>query len=191
MYRHVATYHLYLGQLWRCPVSRCTVWKGMPQDCMDHDIKSASLEKFFPPWTVQRQTWMDALKHCHSGVSTDVSLFSDINLSLVHHYRVFKRGLPHLAFRKDLTCLRVFVSRAIGDMASPVPPRSVSALHARSSGVESESLRKTRRAHRRMRPTHVRDKPVGVESPTMTVQNIPDLAGAIIYDHCFCQCHFG
>ena len=33
MYRHVATYHL---ELWRCPVSWCTVWKGMPQDCMDH-----------------------------------------------------------------------------------------------------------------------------------------------------------
>ena len=33
-----------------------------------------------------------------------------------------------------------------------------------------------------MRPTRVRDEPVGVESPTMTVQAIPDLAGAIIYD---------
>ena len=33
-----------------------------------------------------------------------------------------------------------------------------------------------------MRPTHVRDEPVGVKSPTMTVQDIPDLAGAIIYD---------
>ena len=53
MYRHVATYHLDLAQLWRCPV-----WKGTPQDCMDHvrvvhdvpwDVKSASLEKFVPP----------------------------------------------------------------------------------------------------------------------------------------------
>ena len=31
------------------------------------------------------------------GVSTDVLLFSDINLSLAHHYRVYKRGLPHLS----------------------------------------------------------------------------------------------
>ena len=125
----------------RCPGAPCV--KGMPQDCMDHvrgahdvpwDIKSASLENYFPPWTVQRQIWMDALKPCHSGVSTDVLLFSDINLSLVHHYRVFKRGLPHLAFRKDyLTCLRVFVSQTTAlaqcDMASPVPPSSVSACH--------------------------------------------------------------
>ena len=107
MYRHVATYHLDLGQLWRCPVSWCTVWKGSPQDCMHHvrgahdvpsDIKSASLEKFSPPWTVRRQIWVDALKPCHLVVSTDVLLFSDINLSLVHHYRVFKWGLPHCAF---------------------------------------------------------------------------------------------
>ena len=33
------------------------------------------------------------------GVSTDVLLFSDIHLSLVHHYRIHKRGLPHIAFR--------------------------------------------------------------------------------------------
>ena len=71
------------------------------------DIKSASLEKFFLPWTVQRQNWTDTLKPCHSGVSTD------INILLAHHYRVFKRGLPHLAFWKDyFACLRVFVSQA-------------------------------------------------------------------------------
>ena len=152
MYRHVATYHLDLGQLWRCPVSWCTVWKDTPQDCMDHvqgehdvpsDIKSASLEKFFPPWTVWR------LKPCHLGVSTDVLLFSDITLTLVHYYRVFKRGLLHIAFRKDyLKCLRVFVLQAAAmaqcDMASPVQPSWVSARHARSSEVEPESPRKTR-----------------------------------------------
>ena len=33
-----------------------------------------------------------------------------------------------------------------------------------------------------MRPTRVRDEPVGVESPTLNVQDIPDLTGAIIYD---------
>ena len=62
------------------------------------------------PWDIKS----DALKPCHSGVSvvsTNVLLFSDINLSLAHHCRVFKRGLPHLAFRRDyLACLRVFVS---------------------------------------------------------------------------------
>ena len=98
MYRHVARFHLDLVQLWRCPVSWCTLWKGTPQDCMDHvrgahDVlwegNSASLEHFLPPWTVTRQVWTDSLKPQHSGISTDILLFSDI------------RGLPHVAFRTN------------------------------------------------------------------------------------------
>ena len=67
-YRHVSTFHLDLGHLWHYPVYWCTLWKGTPQDCMDHvrgahdvpsDIKSASLDRFFPPWTVRHQIWAD------------------------------------------------------------------------------------------------------------------------------------
>ena len=109
-YRHIAKFHLDLAQLLRCPVSWCTVWKGTPQDCMDHVrgvhdvpwiVKTAAMEQFVPPWIVHRQVWSDSLKAGHSGISTDILLFSDINLSLVHHYRVHKRGLLHIAFRKD------------------------------------------------------------------------------------------
>ena len=153
MYRHVSTFHLDLGQLWRCPVSWCTVWKGTPQDCMDHvpgahdvpsDVKSASLDRFFPPWTVPRQIWADALKPYHSGVSTDVLLFSEINISLVHHYRVFRRGLPHYAFRKDyLTRLRMFVSQASAmaqcALPSPVPASSGSPRNVRPCDAETGS----------------------------------------------------
>ena len=62
----------------------------MPQDCMDHvrgahdvpwDVKLASIEKFVPPWTVRRQVWSDSLEQRHSGISTDILLFGDINLS--------------------------------------------------------------------------------------------------------------
>ena len=28
--------HLELGQLWRCPVECCAVWKGSMNDCMGH-----------------------------------------------------------------------------------------------------------------------------------------------------------
>ena len=106
MYRHVVTYHLDFGQLWRCPVSWCTVCKGTPQDCMDHlrgrTMCHGTLNRLV--WRKQfrlgpssaRQT--DALKSCHSGVSTDVFLFSEINLSLAHHYRVYKRGCRILRF---------------------------------------------------------------------------------------------
>ena len=34
--KHVALYHMELAQLWRCPLSWCTVWKGTAQDCVDH-----------------------------------------------------------------------------------------------------------------------------------------------------------
>ena len=87
MYRHVAKFHLDLAQLWRCPVSWCTVWKGNPQDIMDnvsgaHDvpwiIKTANMEQFVSPWTVHRQVWTDSLKAAHSGISTDILLLSDL-----------------------------------------------------------------------------------------------------------------
>ena len=110
MYRHVARCHLDLAQLWRCPMSWCTVWKGTPQDLMDHvrgahkvpeEVLHIKLETLFPPWTVTRQVYTDSLTSRHSGISNDILLFRDIGLSLVHHYRVHKRGLPHVAFRRN------------------------------------------------------------------------------------------
>ena len=115
MYRHMARFHLDLAQLWQCPVSWCTVWKGTPQDCTGHlrgahDVPCFRLEKYFSPWTVTRKLWSDSLSAQHSGISTDVLLFSDIHLSLVHHYRIHKRGLPHIAFRRNyLSQLRVLL----------------------------------------------------------------------------------
>ena len=53
--------HLALGQLWRCPVEWCTVWKGSSSDCLAHvgekhggseNVVIDKLEKLFPPWTV-------------------------------------------------------------------------------------------------------------------------------------------
>ena len=70
MYRHVARCHLDLAQLWRCPVSWCTVWKGAPQDLMDHvryahrvpeEVQSIKLETLIPPWTVTRKVYTESL----------------------------------------------------------------------------------------------------------------------------------
>ena len=64
MSRHVARCHLELAQLWRCPVLWCTIWKGAPQDLMDHvqgshkvpeEVQHINLETLIPPWTVTRQ----------------------------------------------------------------------------------------------------------------------------------------
>ena len=107
MYRHVARCHLELAQLWRCPVSWCTVWRGTPQDLMDHilndhnvpeGIRRVSLEMLFPPWTVTRHLYEHSLSAKHSGILNDVLLFSELGLSLVHHYRVHRLGRPHIMF---------------------------------------------------------------------------------------------
>ena len=75
MFRHVANFHLVLGQLWRCPVSWCTQWKGTPHDCIDHirlvqsvsvTVKAGNLGRWLPPWTVTRDMWGVALKACSS-----------------------------------------------------------------------------------------------------------------------------
>ena len=108
MYCHMARCHLQLAQLWRCPVSWCTVWKGAPQDLMEHildghnvpkETKRASLQKLFPPWTVTREQYAESLLAQRSGISNDVLLLSKVGLSLVHHYRVHSVGRPHAMFR--------------------------------------------------------------------------------------------
>ena len=110
MYRHVARCHLDLAQLWRCPVAWCTVWKGALQDLTDHvryahrvpeEVQSVRLEKLIPPWTVTSRVYTESLTSRHSGISNDILLFSDIGLSLAHHYRVHKKGVPHVTFRKN------------------------------------------------------------------------------------------
>ena len=195
MYRHVMRLHLDLAQLWRCPVSWCTVWKGTPQDCMDHlcgshnvpwEVKSASLEKFLPPWTVSRKVWSEVLSAQHSGISTDVLLFSGIHLSLVHHYRVHKHGLPHIAFRKNyLSQLRALLPLPVG-----LPPARVVSPDSSGSGLlcldDSPELlrgptRMTRRAHWRRRSVRV-EEPAVVSIPVFMIQDPLAAAGAVVLD---------
>ena len=105
MYRHVARLHLDLVQLWRCPIAWCTTWKGSPQDCLEHlrnghDVawisKTASINKYAPPWTVRRALWTESLRVEHSGISTDILLFSELGLSrdsgLFCHHRDIRKG---------------------------------------------------------------------------------------------------
>ena len=195
MYQHVARFHLDLAQLWRCPVWWCTVWKGTPQDFLDHlrgahdvpwEVKSACLEKFLPPWTVSRKVWSDALSAQHSGILTDVLMFSDIHLSLVHHYRIHKRGLPHIAFRKNyLSQLRALLPLPVA-----LPPARVVSPDSSGSGslrlgdspeVVLGPTRTTRRAHRRRRPVRV-EEPAVVSVPVLTIQDPLAAAGAVVLD---------
>ena len=147
----------------------CTVWKGMHQDLMDHirgahnvpgEIKKVSLETLFPPWTVTHQVYTDSLTSRHFGISNDVLLFSDIGLSLVHHYRVHRRGLPHVAFRRNyLKQLRALLQLpTVLPIAGGSPDAACSTLPyaAESPDVVCASRQPSRRAIRRRRPVRVR-----------------------------------
>ena len=103
--KHVALYHMELAQLWQCPVTWCTVWKGTAQDCVDHMrrahdipplVKAANLACWFPPWTVSREQWSSLSR---PAVAVDTLLFSRIGVPLFHHYWVVNRTGTHGAFR--------------------------------------------------------------------------------------------
>ena len=88
-------YHLELGQLWRCPVSWCVVWKGSGRACLEHLAEkhggstleiTTKVAKFFPPWTVTREVWHAALRPDVSGVAIDALLFHEAGRRLVHRY---------------------------------------------------------------------------------------------------------
>ena len=76
-------------QLWRCPVTWCTVWKGTAQDCVNHMrrahdipplVKAANLARWFPPWTVTREQWTSMSRPAVSGIAVDTLLFSRIRV---------------------------------------------------------------------------------------------------------------
>ena len=106
---HMMCHHLALGQLWRCPVEWCAVWKGSVRECRDHfnDKHSGSetidfdhVSKAFPAWTVPRDFWNKALRPEISGIAVDVMLFHESGRKLVHKYRVYRDPLPHPALRE-------------------------------------------------------------------------------------------
>ena len=181
-----------LGAIVAVPVSWCTVWKGTPQDSRSgaHDVpwevKSASLEHFLPPWTVTWQVWTDSLKPQHSGISTDILLFSDIHLSLVHHYRIHKRGLPHVAFRRNYmsqlrALLPVPVAQPVDRVLSPASTGPGLLCPAGSAEFVGKSPRTTRRAKRRVRPVRVVETSV-VDLPVLTLQDPSAVQGAVVFD---------
>ena len=106
--KHIALYHMELVQLWWCPVTWCTIWKGTVQDCVDHTrrahvippvVKAANLARWFPPWTVTREQWTNMTRPAISGGAVDTLLFSRIGVPLFHRYRVVNRSGTHGAFR--------------------------------------------------------------------------------------------
>ena len=178
MYRHVARLHLDLAQLWRCPIAWCTTWKDSPQDCLEHlrnghdapwISKMASIEKYAPPWTVRRELWTDSLRVEHSGISTDILLFSELGLSLTQHYRMYRGGLPHAVFRTD------YIERLRSLLQSSGQPGSTPKT-GRGSTPKS-----ARRLHRSSQPRRLLSEAVD-DGPLLTIQNPADVVGETVFD---------
>ena len=100
---HMMCHHLGLGQLWRCPVEWCAVWKGSVRECRDHFNEKHSgsetldfdkVSKTFPAWTVTRDVWKAALRPEVTGIAVDVKLFHEAGRRLVHKYRVYRDPWP-------------------------------------------------------------------------------------------------
>ena len=178
MYRHVARLHLDLVQLWRCPIAWCTTCKGSPQDCLEHlrsghdapwISKTASIEKYAPPWTVRRELWTDSLRIEHSGISTDMLIFSEVGMPLTQHYRVYKGGLPHAVFRTDYMDRLRSLLRSPGQSGSPTET-------GRASTPKS-----VRRLHRSSQPKRLFPE-AGEDGPFLTVQNPAEMVGETVID---------
>ena len=100
----------------------------------------------------------------HSGISTDILLFSEVRLSLTQHYRVYRGGLPHAVFPHGLhrtTQVIGTVRIATGNRAST--PKSV------------------RRLHRSSQPKRLFSEAVD-DGPYLTIQNPADVVAETVFD---------
>ena len=95
--KHIALYHMELAQLWRCPVSWCTAWKGTAQDCVDHMRRVHNIPPLVKAANLAR--WHSMSQTAISGIAVDTLLFSRIGVPLFHRYRVFDRQGTHVVFR--------------------------------------------------------------------------------------------
>ena len=76
-------------------------------------VQTASLGKWFPPWTVTRATCNAVLMPKVSGISTDAALFSEHGAQLVHHVSVI---VLHASLRgSSMLDLLYFTNRACAD----------------------------------------------------------------------------
>ena len=105
---------------------------------------------------------------------------------VVHHYMIHKRGLPHIAFRRNyLSQLRALLPLQMIQPADGVVPPDSSISGSLRTGespeVVDKSHRTTRRAFQRRRPVCVMGPPVE-NIPVLTIQGPLAVAGAVVLD---------
>ena len=132
-----------------------------------------SIEKYAPPWTVRRELWTDSLWVEHSGISTDILLFSELGLSLTQHYRVYRGGLPHAVFRTDyMQRLRALLPSPRLTGGEPASPTDT------GRGLTPKSAR---RLHHSSRPMRRMSEAVD-DGPLLTVENPGKMIGETVID---------
>ena len=145
------------------------------------EIKRASLQRLFPPWTVTRERYAESLSAQHSGILNDVLLFSEVGLSLVHHYRVHKVGRPHAMFRgKYLTQLSALLPAKT--IILTYPPSTAGPPVASTTSRTDGLCATPRPPGRRQRPQgQIQDTPTQIV-PQLMEQDPWMAAGAMVFD---------
>ena len=142
---------------------------------------SSVVDMLIPPWTVTRKVYRESLTSRHSGISNDILLFSDISLSLAHHYRVHKRG-PHVAFRKNyMSQLRALLPLPAAPLAKRGSPEPGFSSMEDSPDAVGASSQPSRRTFARRRIARVRETPRRV-APRLTEQDPLAVARAMVFD---------
>ena len=125
---------------------------------------------------------MDSLTSRHSGISNDILLFSDISLSLTHHYRVHRRGVPHVAFRRNyMSQLRALLPLPAVPLTEGRSPDPGSLSVEDSPDVMTDSSRPSRRTFARRRLTQIRETPRRI-APRLTEQDTLAAARSMVFD---------
>ena len=149
---------------------------------MPEEVQNVRLEKLIPPWTVTRKVYTESLTSRHSGISNDILLFSDIGLSLANHYRVHKKGVPHVAFRKNyMSQLRTMLPLPASQFAQRGSPEPGCSEIEDSPEVVGSYHRPSRRTFARRCIPRVRETPTRI-APRLTELDPLAAAGAMLFD---------
>ena len=103
-------------------------------------------------------------------------------ISACHHYRVHKRGLPHVALRRNyMLQLRALLPLPAVMTIEEGSPDPAGSMVMKSLDVVCTSPRPSRRAFARRWPIRVMETPVRI-APRLTLQDPLAAAGAVVLD---------
>ena len=123
------------------------------------EVKTASLGRFFPPWTVRREILTDALKPCHLGHfngctslqragACPCSLLSGVPKGVVPCLPTQGLSHPVVVFVSQASAMDQCDQRRATYLSSPAPATLGSPRNIRRRDTEAASPRRTQRKTR-------------------------------------------